>query len=401
MSERNLDFDTVIKRDDTKSLKYDFRKKRGYSSDVIPLWVADMDFRTSSYIEDALKSVAERNIYGYTNVQAGDGFFDSVSRWMKKYHDWDVREEWHVITPGVVFAIGMAIRAFTNEGDPVLIQYPVYYPFSDVIRNNGRKIVSSDLVRDENGRYSIDFDDFEQKIVRENIKLYILCNPQNPVGRAWTKEELQRLGDICKKHGTIVFSDEIHFDFVWNGDHNIFTKTDPSFGDFSIVATSPSKTFNLAGLQESNIFIQNPELRKRFSAQIAATGYDEPNIFGVEAAQAAYENGDVWYEAMRRYVGENIDYVTGYVNEILPGVKTVKPEGTYLVWLDFTELGLHPKDLDDLIVNKAGLWLDSGRIFGKTGEGFQRINAACPRSILESALSKLENALCKNTKLAV
>ena len=393
MAERNLDFDQIINRRSTRCLKYDFAARRGYPEDILPLWVADMDFKTSSYVEDTLSELVRHNIYGYSNTQPGDGFFEAVSGWMERHHSWKVDPDWHVKTPGVCFAIATAIRVLTEPGDSVIIQQPVYYPFSSLIRHNGRKVVSSDLVRDAEGHYSMDYDDFEQKVIRHDVKLFILCNPHNPVGRVWTKEELQRIGRICAAHGVIVFSDEIHFDFVWEGEHNVFQEIDPAFREFTVTATSPSKTFNLAGLQQSNIFIPNISLKRRFTEEINRTGYDEPTIFGIAAAQAVYENGDTWYESMKAYVEKNICFADEFVREHLPGVSMKKPEGTYLIWLDFSGTGMTTAELDDMIIQKAKLWLDSGAIFGKAGEGFQRINTACPQSILREALERLEDVL--------
>ena len=393
MTERNLDFDRIVNRRNTRSLKYDFAARRGYPEDVLPLWVADMDFRTSSYVEDALAELTRHNIYGYSNTQPGDGFFEAVSGWMKRHHQWDVDPAWHVKTPGVCFAIATAIRALTAHGDSVIIQQPVYYPFSRLIRHNGRRVISSDLVRDAEGNYRMDYDDFEQKIIDHDVKLFILCSPHNPVGRVWTADELRRIGRICVSHGVKVFSDEIHSDFVWTGEHRVFQETDPSFREIAVTATSPSKTFNLAGLQQSNIFIPDPGLRRRFTEESDRTGYDEPTIFGIAAAQAAYENGDAWYEAMKAYVEKNLLFAEAFVRDRLPGVQMKKPEGTYLMWLDFSGTGIRLDELDDRIIHRARLWLDSGSIFGKAGEGFQRINAACPRSILREALERLEGIL--------
>ena len=393
MAERNLDFDKIIDRKNTKCLKYDFAVKRGLPEDVLPLWVADMDFKTSSYIEDALHEVVNHNIYGYTNIQKGDGFFEAVAGWMKRHHDWEVQQEWHVHTPGVCFAISNAIRAFTNSGDAVIIQQPVYYPFSSIIKQNSRKLISSDLLYDGEGYYSIDFDDFENKIKENDVKLFILCNPHNPVGRVWTKDELERLGNICKKYNVIVFSDEIHFDFIWSGTHNIFQEVKPEFREFTITATAPSKTFNLAGAQQSNIFIPNKELKQKFVNEYEISGLDEPNRFGIEATQAAYTYGDEWYEAVKKYIKANIDFTKDYVENNLPGVRLVPTQGTYLIWLDFSGTGIDAKVIDDLIINKAKLWLDSGKIFGKTGLGFQRINVACPRSVLTEALVRIKKCL--------
>ena len=393
MAERNLDFDRVVDRRNTRCLKFDFAVKRGYPEDVLPLWVADMDFRTSSYVEDALAELTRHNIYGYTNTQAGDGFFEAVSGWMKRHHHWHVDPTWHVKTPGVCFAIAAAICAFTQPDDAVIIQQPVYYPFERLIRINGRKMVSSDLVQGPDGRYTMDPDDFEQKIIRNNVKLFILCSPHNPVGRVWTAEELRKIGRICGKHHVTVFSDEIHFDFAWEGEHHVFQEVEEEFRDFTVTATSPSKTFNLAGLQQSNIFIPNPQIRCLFRREVDRTGYDEPTSFGIAAAQAAYENGDEWYTAMKAYVADNLDFACRFTREHLPGVTLRKPEGTYLAWLDFRSFGLRPAELEEIIVQRARLWLDSGSIFGKAGEGFQRINAACPRSTLLEALERLEHAI--------
>ena len=392
MAERNLDFDRIINRKNTRCVKYDRAPLKGYPEDILSLWVADMDFRTSSYVEDALRELTRHNIYGYSNTLPGDGFFESVRGWMKRHHHWEPEEDWHIKTPGVCFAIAMAVRAFTEPGDAVLIQEPVYYPFGNLIRKNGRQAVSSDLVQNADGHYVIDFDDFEKKIAEHAVKMFILCNPHNPVGRAWSEEELLRIGRICAEHRVIVFSDEIHGDFIWSGEHRVFQETGPGFRQFTVTATAPSKTFNLAGLQQSNIFIPNPELRKKLEAEMEKTGFDEPTIFGITAAQAAYEHGDEWYEAMKAYVAGNIDFADRFVREELPGIRMNKPEGTYLIWLDFRGIGLQAAELDDRILHQARLWLDSGAMFGKAGEGFQRINTACPRSILQEALERLKTA---------
>ena len=389
MKERNLDFDTIVDRRNSRCLKYDFAAKRGYPEDVLPLWVADMDFKTSSFVEDALEKVCRHNIYGYSNIQPGDGYFEAVSGWMRRRHNWEVLRDWHLVTPGVVFAISLAIKALTAPGEAVLIQQPVYYPFESVIKQNGRTAVSSDLICGPDGKWMMDPEDFEDKIVRNNIRLFVLCSPHNPVGRVWSRDELLKVGNICKKHGVIVFSDEIHFDFVWEKDHVVFQEADESFRNFTITATSPSKTFNLAGLQISNIFIPDEKIRRLIRRELIATGYDEPNIFGIEAAQAVYEHGDEWYDAMTAYVGRNIDSACRFINDKIPDASIRKPEGTYLLWLDLNKTGLSVKDIDDVIINKAKIWLDSGRIFGRPGEGFQRLNAACPQSILTEALERL------------
>lgn len=397
MCERNLDFDTVPDRHGTKCLKYDFAVQRGRPADVLPLWVADMDFKISSYIEDALARQVQHGIYGYTETD--DAYFAAVQQWMSTHHGWQVQPEWLLKTPGVVFAIALAVKACTQPGDAVLIQQPVYYPFSEVILDNGRKLVSNDLVLNEAaGRYEIDFDDFEKKIVENGVKLFLLCSPHNPVGRVWTKEELVHLGRICQKHGVTVFSDEIHADFVWKGKHQMFAAADPAFVQFSITATSPSKTFNIAGLQISNIFVPNEELRKKFHRALNASGYSQLNAAGIIAAEAAYRDGEVWYEAVKNYLQQNIAYMKQFLESRLPQLKMIEPEGTYLVWVDCRALGLSAEELDGLILHKANLWLDSGAIFGAIGQGFQRFNIACPRATLTKALEQLEQAVKGATK---
>lgn len=390
MGERNLDFDTVIERKNTKSLKYDFAVKRGKPKDVLPLWVADMDFKVSSYITDALDKMVSHGIFGYSESE--EKYFEAVSGWMKRHHNWEVQEDWLVKTPGIVFALAMAIRAFTKEGEGVLIQQPVYYPFAEVIADNHRRLIDNTLVQDEEGIWRIDYEDFERKITEENVKLFILCNPHNPVGRVWSEEELTRLGDICLKHNVYVISDEIHSDFVFEGEHHVFVNLKKEYEEISLVCTSPSKTFNIAGLQISNIFLPNAELAKRFRAEVAAAGYSQVGLPGLVACEAAYRHGDEWFDAVLAYIRANIEFTGEYLAENLPKVKMTKVEGTYLVWLDFRAYGLSDEELDKLIIEKAGLWLDSGAVFGKCGEGFQRINAACPRTTLEEALERLKRA---------
>ena len=391
MAERNLNFDKIIDRRNTRCLKYDFAVERNMPADVLPLWVADMDFETSSYIEDAIIERAKHAIYGYSEVKTP--YFDILKKWMQKHHDWDIQRKWLVKTPGVVFALAMAVKAYTEPGDAVLIQQPVYYPFSEVIVDNGRRVVSNTLYLGEDNRYHIDFEDFEQKIVAHKIKLFLLCNPHNPVGRVWSKEELTRLGDICVKYHVTVVSDEIHEDFIFKGKHQVFANIKKEYEEITVTCTAPSKTFNIASLMISNILIPNPELKRKFKHQMDAAGISQLNVLGLVACEAAYEHGEEWYQAMKNYVKENIEFVKQYVEEQLPGVKMVEHEGTYLVWLDFRGTGLGVEELDDKIINQAKLWLDSGKIFGSCGEGFQRINVACPRKVLEEAMDRIKNVV--------
>ena len=391
MSERNLDFDKVIDRRNTRCLKYDFAKRRGMPEDVLPLWVADMDFATSSYIEDALIERAKHGIFGYSEVQTP--YFEILANWLKKHHNWDVQEKWLIKTPGVVFALAMAVKAYTEIGESVLIQTPVYYPFYEVIRDNGRKIVENELYLGDDNRYHIDFEDFENRIISGKVRLFILCSPHNPVGRVWTAEELVKLGDICVKHGVIVVSDEIHADFVFKGRHHVFASLKKEFENISVTCTSASKTFNLAGLMMSNLFIPNHELKRKFRKELDAAGTSQLGIMGLVATEAAYSYGEEWYRSMIEYVRENIEFTKEYIAENMSDVSMIDIEGTYLVWLDFHKTGLSTEELDRRIIHNAKLWLDSGKIFGKCGEGFQRINVACPRSILKEALERIKSIL--------
>ena len=391
MAERNLDFDRIIDRKNTRCLKYDFAVKRGMPEDVLPLWVADMDFETSSYIEDALTERVKEGIFGYSDVQTP--YFEIIRDWMIRHHDWEPQEKWLIKTPGVVFALAMAVKAYTDPGDKVLLQQPVYYPFSEVITDNGREVVSNDLVLTVDGTYKIDFADFEQKIIANGIKLFLLCSPHNPVGRVWTKEELEKIGDICVKHGVTGVSDEIHNDFIWEGTHTVFAGIKKEFADISVTCTSPSKTFNLASMLISNIFIPNQILRRKFCKEMDRAGISQLSVLGLVATEAAYAHGDEWYAAMKNYVRDNIAFARAYVEENLPGVRMIDTQGTYLIWLDFRQTGLTVEQLDHKIIYEAGLWLDSGKIFGKTGEGFERINVACPRAVLQEALDRIRGIL--------
>ncbi|MBR0031506.1 MAG: pyridoxal phosphate-dependent aminotransferase [Treponema sp.] len=383
------DFNTVIDRKNTNAIKFDLATVRGKPADVLPLWVADMDFPTAPEILSALHKKVSHGIFGYSVPDAG--FYAAVKKWQKEEHDFDIDRPHIVLTPGVVFAISSAIRAFTSEGDSVIIQTPVYYPFKNMVVLNKRNLVTSSLF-EKDGKWHIDFDDFEKKISENNVKLFILCSPHNPVGRVWTKEELSKISEICERHNVIVFADEIHNDFVIPPyKHTVFQTVSEYAAYNSIVSTSASKTFNLAGLQFSINFIKNPELKKRFRDAIDKTGYDEPSIMGLIATKAAYEHGKPWLLALKNHLAENLAFVRSFVAEKLPKARLIEPEGTYLLWLDFSAYGHTDSELDDIIVNKAKLWLDRGTMFGKEGEGYQRINIATPHSILKDALERLES----------
>lgn len=385
------DFNKIINRNNTKSLKYDFAKERNIPEDLLPLWVADMDFQTSPEIIEALNKAVSHGIYGYS--EGKEEYFDAVYNWYNDNFNWQVKKEWLIKTPGVVFAIVLAINALTNEGDSVLIQNPVYYPFTEVIIDNNRKLVNNSLVR--NGKkYEIDFEDFEKKIIENNVKLFILCSPHNPVGRVWKKWELEKIGDICLKHNVKIVSDEIHSDFVYpENKHIVFSSLDEKYQNITITCTAPTKTFNLAGLQISNIFIPNLEIRKKVLKQLDRVGYSQVNLMGLVACEVAYKYGRQWLNELKEYLLDNLNFLRDYLETNIPQIKLIEPEGTYLIWLDCSALGFEDKELEKFIVEKAKLWLDSGYIFGKEGEGFQRINIACPRETLKKALEQLKEAV--------
>ncbi|MFV0343589.1 MAG: MalY/PatB family protein [Anaerocolumna sp.] len=384
-------FNDLIDRKNTNSIKYDFARERGKSEDLIPLWVADMDFIAPPKVIETLVNVSKHGIFGYSEVK--EDYFLVLKKWFSKHYNWDISPSWLVKTPGIVYAISMAVRAFTQEGDSVLIQRPVYYPFSESVNSNHRNLINNPLIY-ENGAYHIDFYDFEQKIIAHDVKLFILCNPHNPVGRVWSEEELTKLGDICVKHNVIVVSDEIHADFIHPGyQHIIFANLKPEFGAITVTCTAPSKTFNLAGLQVSNIIIMNKKLKAAFKEEITKSGYSQLNTMGLYACKAAYEYGEEWLIELKDYLHQNLTYVSDFLEKELPMLHLVKPQGTYLLWIDFRSLNLSESELETFITDKAKLWLDGGTMFGPEGLGFQRINMACPRSILEKAMEQLKEAL--------
>ena len=381
------DFNTVVDRHNTSSIKTDLAVARGKPADVLSLWVADMDFPTAPEILEALHDRVNHGIFGYS--VPGQEFYDVVKKWQKSQHEFDVERSHIVTTPGVVFAISCAIKAFTKEGEAVIIQTPVYYPFKNMIEANNRRLVTSSLFEKE-GKWQIDFEDFEKKIVDNQVKLFILCSPHNPVGRVWTKSELEALSEICLRHNVIVFADEIHNDFVFEPNkHTVFSTISKEAAWNSVISTSASKTFNLAGLQFSINFIQNPELKRKFHDERVKTGYDEPSLLGFVATQAAYKNGEPWLRALKKHLKENLDFLRTFLAERLPKVRLIEPEGTYLIWLDFSAYGYLDDELDNIIVNKAKVWLDRGTMFGKEGDNYQRINIATPRPVLEEALERI------------
>jgi cystathionine beta-lyase len=396
-------FDEEVDRTGTDSLKWEFAPQedvpeRWLHTDrfvgedrFLPMWVADMDFRCPDPVVEALVARAAKGIYGYS--APGDAFYQSVVRWMSRRHGWDIAPGWICISPGVVPALNMLVRTFTSPGDGVLIQPPVYHPFYHTIEYNAADVVTNPLIY-EGGRYHMDFADLEQKAKDPRVKMAILCSPHNPIGRVWTRDELRRFGEICIANDVLVVSDEVHGDLIYKG--NVFTpfaKISTDFAGHSIICTAPSKTFNLAGLQTSCVIIPDEELRARFRKTLDSNGLVIPNSFGIVALQAAYDHGEEWLEQVLGYLQANLEYLEAYVAERIPQIRVVRPEGTYLVWLDCRELGLDKLALKRLMMDEAKLYLDDGYIFGPGGEGFERMNIACPRSILAEALDRIRKAI--------
>ena len=381
-------FDREIDRKKTNSLKYDFAVERGRDVDVLPLWVADMDFQAPKPVLDALQNAVSHGIFGYSEVKGE--YFDALYRWFDSRFDWQPKSEWLVKTPGVVFALAMAVRALTKEGDSVLIQPPVYYPFKDrCITYNKRKAVESPLI-EKDGSYTIDFEDFERKARDENTKLFILCSPHNPVGRVWTEAELRRIVEICQKHHVLIFSDEIHSDLVMEGFKH--TPTLKIAGTENIItAYAASKTFNLAGLRTSIVVIPDESIRAKYMAQIRADEAAGLNLFGLPATEAAYTYGEDYLQELLAYIGANIQYAAEYIKENIPNVAVSRTEGTYFLWIDFRKTGLTPDEINRKLLEQAKVAGDLGGWFGKEGEGFIRLNLACPRSIVEEALKRIES----------
>ena len=382
-------------------MKYNFDKWAGtqnkesvkwsYQEGYLPMGIADMDFETLPEIKEAIIERASRDIFGYSILQ--DDYKPALINWYEKHHNWEIKEEWLCISPGVSPAIGITIRALANPGDKVILQTPVYPPFFGEITHNGCSIVNNPLILDDEG-YHIDFDDLEEKAKDVRVKLLLLCNPHNPVGRVWTKEELKKLGDICLKHNVIVIADEIHGDLVYKGNQYIpFASISEDFARNSITCTAPSKTFNLAGIQVSNIIIPDLKLRTDYEIGRHNIGISRLNVFASSVCTAAYSHGAEWLTEAMEYLENNKNFAIDYIRKNLPKIKVHEPEGTYMLWLDFRSLGLTDEYLHKLIFNEAKLVLNEGHTFGSGGEGFQRMNIACPRSIIKEALERITKVL--------
>ena len=392
MAERNLDFDKITDRRNTNCLKYDFAVKRGMPEDVLPLWVADMDFKTSSYIEDAVIERTKHGIFGYSEVQTP--YFETVRSWMKKHHDWDVQEKWLIKTPGVVFALAMAVKAYTAPGDAVLIQSPVYYPFSEVIADNGRRVVSSTLVLGNDNRYHMDVADFEEKLKAENVKLFFLCNPHNPAGRVWTAAELTILAALADKYEILVIADEIHGEFVFGSTpYTPYASVTAHNPQKTVTLSAASKTFNLAGLQNAFIVAESAEQRRKIDRAINDNECCDVNPFGVAATIAAYNEGEAWLYALLAYLHDNARVTTDWFKKTCPAVTFSRLEGTYLMWADCRSLRITSQTIEDELLAHEKVWINAGSHYGAAGEGFIRLNIAMPRARLMEGLKRLTDGI--------
>jgi cystathionine beta-lyase len=385
------DFDTVIDRVPTSSAKWSLRKQLTGVEDVIPMWVADMDFSSPPEVAKAIMERAAHPLYGYT--ESTEGYYNGLINWMNKRHDWSgIQRDWICYSPGVVAGFNFAIQAYSHPGDKVIIQPPVYYPMKNAILNNGRQLVDNPL-KLVKGRYVMDYEDLEKKI-DGRTKMIILCSPHNPVGRVWTKTELEQLVEVCERKDILIISDEIHFDLILGKIKHTCTATlSEKAMQRTVTLVAPSKTFNVAGLSNSSAIIPNKKLRDAFLNVTQSHGIHFANIFGMVAQEAAYAKGEAWLDELLVYLRGNLRYMEGFIKEKIPGLKVYPLEGTYLAWVDCTSLGMNDEALKEFMLKKAKLWFDEGTMFGSGGSMFMRVNIACPRSILKQALERLEKVV--------
>ena len=387
------DFDKIVDRTGSGDLKHEVLAERYGRADLLPLWVADMDFETPEFITDALRRRLEHSLFGYT-VEPKD-YWPTVQKWIKDHHGWDVKREWLSYIPGIVKGIGMVINVFTKPDEKVIIQPPVYHPFRLTPEGNGREVVYNPLKENSDGSYSMDFDNLEE-VANDKCKVLILSNPHNPAGIVWDKDTLARLAEFCYDHNILVISDEIHCDMaLWGNTHVPFATASDKAAQCSITFGAPSKTFNIAVIVSSYSIIPNDEIRNRFYTWLAANELNEAPMFSPIATIAAFKNGEQWRKAMLHYVEQNIIFMEEYCKTHLPKIKPLRPEASFLVWLDCRALGLNHEQLIDLFVNKAHLALNDGEMFGKGGAGFMRVNVGTPRAILTKALEQLTEAVAE------
>ena len=388
---QTYDFDQIIDRKGSGDIKHDALLPRWGRDDLLPLWVADMDFATPPFIVDALRKRLEHPIFGYTTTP--NELWQSIIDWQQHQHQWTVQREWLTFIPGIVKGIGFVINVFTRPGEKVIIQPPVYHPFRLTPLANGRKVVFNPLKRNAEGYYEMDFDNLEA-VCDEQCKVFVLCNPHNPAGQTWAKETLQRLADFCYERNILVISDEIHADMALFGNrHTPFATVSERAADLSITFGAPSKTFNIAGIVSSFAVVPNAQLRTKFFRWLSANELDEPTIFAPIATIAAFTQGDEWRKQMLKYIEGNVLFVEEFCKKHIPGVKPLRPQASFLVWLDFTELNLNHAQLLDLCVDKAHLAMNDGEMFGPGGESHMRLNVGTPRAILQQALEQLALAV--------
>jgi cystathionine beta-lyase len=383
-------FDQIIDRSQSHSVKYDFREAYFGNKDLIPLWVADMDFATPDFIRKAVNERAQHEIYGYSLKP--DSYFLSIQKWLKNRHDWEIEKENISFSPGVVPGVVMSILALTNPGDKIIVQTPVYFPFFISIEGNQREMLINPL-KENKGYYEMDFEDLKTKI-DDRTKMILLSSPHNPVGRVWKKEELEELVSICVEKNIIIVSDEIHADLIFPPNKHIpIASISEAAKQHTLTFMAPSKTFNIAGLSSSFAVIENKNFLKKYNDLINSYHLFHGNVFGNVATEAAYENGVEWLEQMLTYTEKNIDYTTNFLAKNIPQIHFRKPEGTYLLWLDFSALKLDDQALKEFLTHQAGIGLNQGIIFGENGTGYMRMNVACPLSLLEKALTQLQKAV--------
>jgi len=384
------DFDKVVDRTDTESLKWVYPRKVLKVGDAIPMWVADMDFEAPPAVVEAIRRRAAHGVYGYPLIPPS--FWQAAIDWLKRRHSWDVRKDWMAKSPGIVPALNYAVRAFTKPGDGVIIQTPVYFPFYHAVENNGRRVVRNPL-RFDGTRYTMDLEDLERKL-DEGGRMLILCSPHNPVGRVWTRDELETLGRIAVEHDLLVISDEIHHDLVFKGSRHVpFASLSPALAERTVTCIAPSKTFNLPGLSTAAVVASNSKLIESFKEETERAGFELGQVFGIVGFEAAYNHGDDWLDELLSYLEANVDFMENFLEERISGIRLIRPEGTYLALLDCRGLGLEPAALNDFFLKKARVYFSDGALFGEEAAGFVRINFGCPRPVLREALERMERAV--------
>ena len=385
-----FNFDKIIDRTNNFSAKWSEMNKNFGTNNLLPMWVADMDFLTAPCVMEALKDRLEQGIFGYTTRPSS--YNESIVNWLDNRFSWKINQEWLMFSPAVITSISLLIQNLTQKNDKIMIQEPVYSPFHSIVESNERNLVINPLVKLDDGSYVMDYEDIEAKI--KDVKVFILCNPHNPVGRVWTREELTRLGEICLKHNVLVISDEIHSDIILkNHKHTPFASISKEFRENTITCMAPTKTFNLAGLQSSFLVISNPYYYEVMDKAFSILDIKRNNAFSLVATEAAYNYGEDWLYELIKYIEDNVDFAIDYIKNHMPQLKVKKPEGTYLLWVDFSNLNVDKKDLKNALINKGRIALSDGSSFGIGGDGYYRINLACPRSMVLEGLKRIEFAI--------